>query len=370
MKNLLLFWVLLSGSAQSQTPFSVLKKGKYAVGFQSYFEYDATRPAVVEQTEKSKGRVMQLNVWYPAKNPKSKPLNFNNYVQLGGKEINPQNSDSQAPLNDYFDWTLKEGAKNEDIKQFKASGLTMRAHQAAAPATTNSPVVLLMHGKAADFAFLGEFLASHGFVAIHTPYKGYAQAELDVSLLGMNTQVSDYEFALATLKSKIKADYSKLAVLGVSFGGQSAVAYTFRNPTQAVVSFDGGIGSQWGASLLTQTKEYQLKNIKTPLLHLFNPRDQYTNLTAIKKYNYCDRTLVGLKNMEHAHFWAWGALDKWIPNALGTTRPGQSYEAVLQMTLDFLNKHQKGIAVTSSLAWVKTCQDLVEELKMADPKNS
>ena len=370
MKNLLLFWILVSGLAQAQKPFSVLKKGKYAVGFRPYFEYDATRPAIVEQTEKSKGRVMQLNVWYPAKNSKSKPLNFNEYVQLSGKEINPQNLESQDPLADYFDWTQKEGANSDAIKQFKASGLTMWASREAVPAPANSPVVLLMHGKAADFAFLGEFLASHGFVVIHTPYKGYAQAELDVKLLGMDTQVADYEFAVATLKSKIKADFSKIAVLGVSFGGQSAVAYTFRNPVQAVVSFDGGIGSQWGASLLTQTKEYQLKNIKTPLLHLFNPRDQYTNLVAIRKYTYCDRTLIGLKNMEHAHFWAWGVLDKWIPNALGATRPGQSYEAVLQMTLDFLNKHQKGIASTSSLAWVKSCQDSVEELKISDPKNS
>lgn len=370
MKNLLLLWVLLSGFAHCQTPFSALKKGKYAVGFRSYFEYDATRPAVVEQTEKSKGRIMQLNVWYPAKSAKTKPLNFNEYVQLSGKEINTQGSDNQATLNDYFDWTLKEGAKNKDIKQFKASGLTMWACRAATPATTHSPVVLLMHGKAADFAFLGEFLASHGFVAIHTPYKSYAQAELDVSLLGLDTQVADYEFAVAHLKTKVKADFSKIAVLGVSFGGQSAVAYTFRNPVEAVVSFDGGIGSQWGASLLTQTKEYQLKNIKIPLLHLFNPRDQYTNLTAIKKYNYCDRTLIGLKNMEHAHFWAWGMLDKIIPNALGATRPAQSYEAVLQMTLDFLNKYQKGIPSRSTLAWVNACRNSIEELKANPPKNS
>lgn len=370
MKNLLLFWVLVSGLLQAQTPFSVLKKGKYAVGFRTFVEYDTTRPAIVEQAEKSKGRVMQLNVWYPAKKTKSKLLNFNEYVQLSGKEINPQSPGSQTSLNDYFDWTLKEGAKKEDVKPFKASGVMMWASREAIPAITHSPVVLLMHGKAADFAFLGEFLASHGFAVIHTPYKGYAQAELDVKLLGMDTQVEDYEFAVSTLKAKIKADFSKIAVLGVSFGGQSAVAYTFRNPVQAVVSLDGGIGSQWGASLLTQTKGYQLKSVKAPLLHLFNPRDQYTNLAAIRKYSYCDRTLIGIKNMEHAHFWAWGALDKWIPNALGATRPGQSYEAVLQMTLDFLNKHQKGIASASSLAWVKLCQNSVEEIKTIDPKNS
>ena len=367
---LLMLCVGIGGFAQGQTPFSVLQKGKYAVGFRTYFAYDTARPAIMEQTEKSKGRAMQINVWYPAKSTKTQPLNFNEYVQLSGKEINPQNPDGQTPLADHFDWTLKEGAKNEDIKEFKTSGVTMWARREAAAANTHAPVVLLMHGKAADFAFLGEFLASHGFVAIHTPYKGYAQAELDVKLLGMDTQVTDYEFAVSHLKTKIKADFSKTAVLGVSFGGQSAVAYTFRNPVQAVVSFDGGIGSQWGASLLTQTKAYQLKNIKTPLLHLFNPRDPYTHLAAIKKYSYCDRTLIGIKNMEHAHFWAWGALDKWIPNALGATRPGQTYEAVLQMTLDFLNKHQKGIVANSWPAWVKSCQDSVEEFKISAPKNS
>ncbi|MFN8344085.1 MAG: dienelactone hydrolase family protein [Spirosomataceae bacterium] len=370
MKKSLFLILLLSGFAQAQMPFSALKKGNHEVGFRTFSVYDSARPAVMEQTEKSKGRVLQLNVWYPARKTKAKPLNFNDYVQLSGKEINPQSPNNQTSLNDYFDWTMKEGAKNEDIKKFKATGIKMWASQEAVPAVINAPVVLLMHGKAADFAFLGEFLASHGFVAIHTPYKGYAQAELDVSLLGMDTQVTDYEFAVATLKTKVNADFSKISVLGVSFGGQSAVAYTFRNPVQAVVSFDGGIGSQWGAALLTQTKDYQLKNIKTPLLHLFNPRDQYTHLSAIRKYSYCDRTLIGMKNREHAHFWAWGVLDKFIPNALGAARPGQSYEAVLQMTLDFLNKYQKGLPSATALAWVNACRSSAEEMKVGSDKNS
>lgn len=365
MKAFLFLWILISGVSQAQMPFSALKKGKYEVGFRTYVEYDTTRPAIFEQIEKNKGRIMQLNVWYPSKNTKAKTLNFNEYVQLSGREINPQSPDKPSFLNDYYDWTLKEGANPKALDKFKTAGINMWARQNAPFFTSNSPVVLLIHGKVADFSFLGEFLASHGFVAVHTSSKGYAQAEIDVNLLGMDTQVTDYEFAVTSLSTKINADFSNVSVVGV----QSAVAYTFRNSVQAVISFDGGIGSQWGASLLTRTKHYQLVNIKTSLLHLFNPRDPYTHLSALKTYIHCDRTLIGLKHMEHAHFWAWGALDRLIPNALGTTRPGQSYEAALQLTLDFLNKHQKGSSTNSSLAWVKSCQDSMEELKMATPKN-
>jgi hypothetical protein len=51
--------------------------------------------------------------------------------------------------------------------------------------------------------------------------------------------------------------------------------------------------------------------------------------------------MISMKNMEHAHFWSWGILDRYIPNIMGETRPGNSYEAVLQETLSFIEKHTK-----------------------------
>ena len=51
------FLLLLAACAQAQTPFiQELAFGKYPVGFQTFVEYDNTRPAVQGQKVKDKGR--------------------------------------------------------------------------------------------------------------------------------------------------------------------------------------------------------------------------------------------------------------------------------------------------------------------------
>lgn len=347
----------------AQAPFTQNLKGKYAVGFQTFYEFDAARPAVKEQTEKSKGRVMQINVWYPATKSKKAKLNFKDYVGLHSQEINSNSINLQTSLNDFFDWTLKAGAPKDLVEKFKQNGVQTWAVKDAKIAKGNFPVVLLMHGKVADFVFAGELLASQGFIAIHTPYKGFSQADLDVNVLGMETQIEDYEFAVSAVKNKIKADYENLGIVAVSFGGQSAVSYTFKHPkTKAIVSLDGGIGSKFGAYLVTQGKLYKLENIKTPLLHLYNPRDQYTDVKAILGYKYSNRTLIAMKNMEHTHFYSHGILDKFIPNLLGNIRPNDCYEAVLQNSVVFLKKHLNN-QNSEIAAWAKACEDSSQKLE-------
>jgi hypothetical protein len=135
-----------------------------------------------------------------------------------------------------------------------------------------------------------------------------------------------------------------------------------RKKVNCIVSLDGGIGSAFGAGLLQSDKNYDLKNIVTPLLHLYNPYDTYTDLTFIRRYKYADRKLIGMKNMEHAHFWSWGILDRYIPDVINKTRPGNSYEAVLQATLNFIDRHSKDTP-NRVCNWCTQFQSSVENLQ-------
>ncbi len=342
MKTIYIIFMFVVLTSYSQAVYDKISQGAYQVGFRSISAYDGSRPAVKEQLEKSQGRVLQINVWYPASENDAPKINFNEYVHLIGKERNPEKDDRQLALSSFYDWTFQNQIQSNEMLEFKKNGLEMNASFDLKPSNEPFPVVLLVHGGAADFAFLGEFLASHGYIVLNVPYKGYRQAELDVDVVGMQTEVKDYEFALARVEDLMALDSKNLSVIGASFGGQAALLFSFFNKVKCVLSYDGGIGSVFGANLLQSDPSYSLGKINVPLLHFYNPKDVYTNLTFIRQYKNSDRTLISMKNMEHAHFWSWGILDRYLPHVVNTIRPGNSYEALLQETLNFLSKHVRG----------------------------
>ncbi len=329
---------LVTACMPAQTMFQKILPGEYPVTFNSYHAYDSSRPAVAEQEEKRNGRLLQINVWYPAVSEKGTKLNFNDYVRLIASEKNANGGDVKGALRTFYDWTLDNAKTAPQVTQFKITGTETMASFGQQRAPGPFPVVLAMHGGAADVAVMAEFLASHGYIVVNTPSKGYLRDDIDVNVLGLETQMRDYEFALNWLIHEERIQSSgNISLVGVSFGGQSALSYSFTNDVSAVVSLDGGIGSVFGASLVREYRKEGDIRPGVPLLHLYNPRDLYTDLTFLRNYKDCQRTLIGMKDMEHAHFWSWGILDRYMPGVIGNIRPGDSYEAVLQQTLDFIS---------------------------------
>ncbi len=364
MKTTCVVFLFISLNSFAQGVFDKIAFGEYQVGFTSITAYDTSRPAIREQIVKSKGRVLQINVWYPTIESDAPKINFNEYIQLIAKEVNLTEKNQEIAKSIFYDWTFQNKEQSLEMVEFKKNGVKMNASFDTKPYGNPFPVVLLIHGGAADFAFLGEFLASHGFVVMNVPYKGYLQAELDVDILGMQTEVKDYEFALKKIKGQMPIDVANLSVIGASFGGHSALSFSFKNKVKCVISYDGGIGSEFGANLLQSDPLYSLEKIDAPLLHFYNPNDIYTNVSFIKKYGHSDRTLISMKNMEHAHFWSWGILDRYLPKVINNVRPGNSYEAVLQETLDFISKHAKEKEMTCD--WCGDFQNSREFLKAGD----
>ena len=206
------------------------------------------------------------------------------------------------------------------------------------------PLVMLVHGFAADYAYLAEHLAAHGFIVMHVPVKGTKKYELDYQDKGLESQVRDYEFGLKIVKEEFPVVAEEIAVTGFSFGGQSAMALAIRNPEiAAIVSLDGGIGSTFGAQLLQSQRFYDTKKLKQPVLHLYNPRDTYTDLSWLKSIEGTKKFLVAMKNMDHGHFASFGILNKALPGIMGedAPNPGRGYEGVILLTTQFLENTLK-----------------------------
>ena len=209
-------------------------------------------------------------------------------------------------------------------------------------ATGNHPVVLLMHGSAADYMFLAEYLASYGYIAVNVPTYGYASQNLDINSIGVETQVRDYEFALSFLRKKFSRSFDTKGVVGFSFGGQSAVVFAMRTTdVNAVVSLDGGIGSRFGDRMVRESIHYTSEKINFALLHLYNQDEQQNYLAGIQSYIFSDRILTAINNVAHWHFTSFGLLNNYIPGLFREIESNDAFEMILLKTKWFLDGHLK-----------------------------
>ncbi len=330
MKAITFFLLLIGAHALPQSK----------IGFMSITRFDGSRAAIQEQTDKKFGRIIQINVWYPSEEFGER-MTFGDYVALAGLELDTSraNNWTDTGITRYFAWPESVKADKKEFLAFLDKKVSMYAVRNAQLPAKKYPLVMLVHGFAADHAYLAEQLAAHGFVVMQVPVKGTTRYELDYQDRGLESQVLDYEFGLKILKEKFPIITDEIAVTGFSFGGQSAMALAIRNrDVRAVVSLDGGIGSAFGAQLLQSQVFYDVKKIKQPVLHLYNSRDQYTDLSWLKSVEGTRKFLVAMKNMDHGYFTSFGILKSELPGILGKDAPdsGRGYEGVILLTRLFL----------------------------------
>lgn len=332
----ILFTIYISST--SGQVLTHLDYGPHGVGFMSSLEFDYSRPA---RNQNQFGRSVQINVWYPAKVSQAKAMSLNDYIYLIGKEdslvIGDKNN--KASLKQFQDFPMSQGVDVNTWNAVISNPKSMKAKKDASFKNGDYPVVHFIHGSAVDYSMLGEFLASHGMIAINVPYKGYQQNSFDVNVLGMETEIRDQEFALDYVVRKLKVSPKKIGLVGISFGGQSAVGMAVRNPmVKGIISLDGGIGSTFGPQLLAGFPFYSLEKVNMPILHLYNPEDKGGNVDWFDVCQYTDRYLIAFNNMDHSFFGIYGWLDQSIPYVLGNTRPrpGDNAEAILSYSLTFL----------------------------------
>jgi dienelactone hydrolase len=346
MKSIVFVFLLFATASYGQ--IEKLRAGPYRPGFISLTRYDASRPAVKQQELADKGRIIQVNCWFPSRTG-GKRMHFADYVSLAGKELTPSLHDSaalQKGMTTYLAWPVSTGADKASLARFLFSKKPMAAFQSSQRIKAKRSLILLVHGFAADYAYMAEHLAAQGHFVLQVPVKGTTEYELDYEGGGLDTQVKDYEFALQVIQKEFGMTPDQLAIVGFSFGGQSAIALSLRQKhVKAVVSLDGGIGSTFGADLIRRQSYYNENSVKFPILHLYNPTDAYTELSWFNKVKETTRILVAMNRMQHGHFTSFGILDKIVPGIMGKgiDSPGNGYESVVQLTQLFLDEAFAGM---------------------------
>ena len=265
-----------------------------------------------------------------------------------GRKLNPQSGSTSA---------LAEGKKPmvETMKYYEGNTskleslwnetLKMTAVQDAASAEGSFPILLFAQGAAYEWCIFAEYLASHGYIVAGSPTLGSFEAELDWNHLGgIETQVRDLEIVLKEAVRLPGADKDKVATAGAFYGAMAAVSLATRHSeVKAVLSLDGGIGSDWGGYMLSRMPFYDVEKITAPIMHLYSSIDPGTNLRWFRDYKHSERYMVAFGQMRHMDFVSFSMLEQYVPGIVGEAKgdPNRSYSWMCRYAQNFLDAKLK-----------------------------
>jgi dienelactone hydrolase len=300
-------------------------EGTYGVGYVSLYRHDPARSLVATD-----GRLVQrpvrIDVWYPAGKPAAQRIRFADYVSASARDV-----DFAAPITD--------DVRQRFLRERGEAAATlfdqpMLATQAPPPAKGRFPLVLYAHTNTSSKCFLAEFLASRGYVVMAPQIVGTWEAPLDVALSGIETQTRDLEFVLGTAATKPYVDMSRVGVIGMSFGGLTALSLAMRNAAiDAVVSLDGGIGSASNVENFGFARGpfHDVPRFTKPLLHLYSATSPGTDLAYLSTLEYSERWMVSAPALTHEDFGS--------PLRILRSPQLSSFNAVADVVAAFLDAH-------------------------------
>jgi dienelactone hydrolase len=318
--------------------------GARPVGFRQELLTDPTRRYGWQsraETQTSRApRPILMNVWYPAAAPATgAPMTVAGYLQVpGNPAVEPA---FPARLSRHVRQVLLAETVGVRAPAAQVDALLARptlARRDAPVAAGTFPVVLYhpgLGGAFADNLVLAELLASHGHLVVSSAYQPDQQLALGIDW-DIEGSILDLQFLLAVLRGNSSVDWSRLAVMGHSYGAQAVLAFAMRNGlVDAVVSLDSTIENMSPEHTQQAGFAYHFddgERLRAPLL-LFST-EHARNRRFLESLVWSDRTYVSLTGMNHNDFIAHGgALTRGL-------LPG--YATVCRAVVAFLDARLRG----------------------------
>jgi dienelactone hydrolase len=311
MRRLAVCIVLLFASCASAPPalWNGLAPGPHRVGLQS-------------EKLNSPPHQLPVTLWYPSSG--------------GGTALTV---DDLAEMPDYASMMTRNGVPEESARRFVEQRLMAR--RGATPHDGRYPLILVAQGNgqwAMHQAVLAEFLSSHGFVVATVPSIARLVQSDDFARL-ITAQTDDLQRAFAFASALSYVDRSRVIVLGHSLGARAALLFATRQPVSAIVSLDGGIGTETG-----NLAQPRIDSALPPILHVYEERDRErlrTDLTYLRSLPARALELEKLERAGHIHFTTLGfaaATDPAIANATGAgSGVGEDVRRMATVVLRFVS---------------------------------
>jgi len=243
--------------AEAQVPrlWGDLRPGPNGVGYRVVRLFDQSRSFGLRTAAAEPGasapnrRLMTVRVWYPATSARGVRMTLRSYLDLLDKD-GPITADVRERLELDLNgiWsdlcTCRVPRAAADARLDALFGTTAAAVRDATPATGRHPVIVYSLGHdmhSLENVVLWEYLASHGYVVAVTPSVGHQSVAMEpVGPTSAEVKTRDLEFVTHWLRTVPFADMNRVAAVGFSLGGWSALMLGMRSgDINAVVALDG-----------------------------------------------------------------------------------------------------------------------------------
>lgn len=346
MKFLLCFLLLF------QTVLSAQKQ--YPVGYQILRVQDAQHPQ----------REIPVHVWYPARRPDKIGATWTTYVETA--HTSPLSSDVlKRALEETVASYVDSAAVPAVIEKIRLQPVPI--YPQSKPAQGRFPLVVLGSGLTSPGyaqAFLAEFLAANGFVAVGFPNRPKdAGTPLAFDDATIALQVADLEAVVEAVCAQSFVNRNQLYLAGWSLSGAVHILYQMKHQNaNALVSLDAASQYAYGWNLIQQSPFFDPKPFKTPFFQL--TAGGPARYVVPRSAAFGDSLATHVKRMtfdktSHADMLSLAVVAK---NFAGEKADLSEYGAVCDSVLLFLRtvNGQKPAHVPSAQYWRKKALQLVQ----------
>ena len=331
------------------------KTGSYESGFKTIQTVDKSRiyKPDTDTTDNLHFRPLDIDIWYPAIASKSDTaLSFRYILGLLEKRANYYTgSNNWTGLTSQVAQSFCEGYKCSDtakLLNFKTQSL-----KGAKPIDEKFPLVIYLcafNGMSYENFALFEALAKKGFVVVSISSIGRYPGDMTMKKEDLLEQVNDAITSLNAIKQNSNIDFSKIGIIGYSWGGLSgAILASKISNVSCIVSLDGSEFHHYGEDKeenidftgIRDSPEFKNLRFSIPYLRL----ESSNTISSNKEdsiYNFSEK-LIGerfifkIDSAQHEDFSCLSA----IVRESGKCKPSRFYNTTLNLTLPFLEDHLK-----------------------------
>lgn len=344
----LLFLLSCTGTKNEKTEI-------YVAGFHTIQTFDKSRiyHPDTDTTDYLHYRPLDIDVWYPASaSTKDTTLLFRNILGLLEKRANYYTaSNAGNGLTQQVAQYLCDGLKCSDstkVLNFKTQTL-----KNATPIDNKFPLIIYLcafNGMSYENFSLFEELAKKGFVVVSISSIGRYPGDMTMKSEDLMEQVKDAIASLDNLKQSSNIDFTKIGIIGYSWGGLSGsiLASKIQNVT-CIISLDGSEFHPYGQSKeedmdfdgIKDSQDFKNMKILVPYLRL-----ESSPLTKTEKqdsvYNFLEKLssshqILVIDSAQHEDFSCLSSIVK----LSGNCKPNQHYQTISKLTISFFEEHLK-----------------------------
>jgi len=331
------------------------KAFSYQAGFKTIRTVDSSRTykPLTDTSDYLHFRPLDLDIWYPAEisNTDSAIL-FKDFLGLLEQRANYYTASTAANgLTKQMAQSCCEGFKCSDPD--KLLNYRTSSYRNAKASGQTFPLVIYLasyNSMCYENVALFEKLASNGYVVLSINSIGRYPGDMTMKHGDMMEQVFDAISSMKYLDKNTNIDFSKIGIVGYSWGGLSGTVLANKIPnTACLISFDGSEFHHYGESKdedddfngIRESADFKNMRLQIPYLRLESAPLPGTGVNS-NVYNFTeklagDRIILTIDSTEHQDFCS---LPSFVKESGNCSNP-KTFTTITNLAISFLDEHLK-----------------------------